>query len=163
MPSFHAYVKQRIRRVESWLALPPDETDWQQVAEDCRSVLAEVESQATLAGVPGAVTVCQGLGTNATVEETRRILAECLAACPEPSRDTLTPPEVAKQLSVSSDTVLAWIRSGELAAANIASRTSNRPRWIIKKTDLDRYLKGRQPETAAPPKKLESSFKRYST
>jgi hypothetical protein len=87
----------------------PDETDWQQVAEDCRWVMAEVERKATLAGVPKAVAACQVQGVMTSVEETRRILAECLAACPpEPSRDTLTPPEVAKQLSVSSDTVLAW-------------------------------------------------------
>jgi hypothetical protein len=60
----------------------PDETDWQQVAEDCRWVMAEVERKATLAGVPKAVAACQVQGVMTSVEETRRILAECLAACP---------------------------------------------------------------------------------
>lgn len=35
-------------------------------------------------------------------------------------RDRLTPPEAAKQLGVSPDTVRGWIASGELKAANVA-------------------------------------------
>jgi excisionase family DNA binding protein len=124
MSAFRVYIKQRIRHVESWLVLPPDEVDWLQVAEDCRWVLAEVESQATLAGVPGAVTACQGLGTNATVEETRRILAECLAACP-PEAETngaMSVRQAAKQLGVSKETVYGMCRDGRLPCTRIGRR-----------------------------------------
>lgn len=90
-------------------------------------------------------------------------LLECLAAIPEPESDTFTPPEIAQLLSVSADTVLGWIRSRELKASNIAARTSNRPRWVVRKSDLETFLKNRQPEPSKRATKIESSFKRYST
>ncbi len=103
-------------------------------------------------------------GEQAEVSEVDRYLVECLGAIPEPESDTLTPPEIAGQLSVSNDTVLAWIRNGELKASNIAARTSTRPKWIVRKAELDTFLKNRQPETNGKRStKIESSFKRYST
>jgi predicted site-specific integrase-resolvase len=42
-----------------------------------------------------------------------------------------TPPEYAEKLGTSVNTVLAWIKSGELKALNLASRTSRRPRYRI--------------------------------
>ncbi len=58
-------------------------------------------------------------------------------------RDTLNPRDVAKKLSVSPATVIEWIRSGQLKAANIA--TGPRPRFVIKPDDLTTFLDNRQP------------------
>ncbi len=49
---------------------------------------------------------------------------------PAAERD-ITPPEFARLKSVSVNTVLGWIHSGELKATNLASRTSRRPRYRI--------------------------------
>ena len=76
--------------------------------------------------------------------------------------DALNPPQIAKELRVSPDTVLGWIRTKQLKAANIA--TGNRPRWIIQRSDLDTFLQSRQPQPAAPRRKRRErpdNFKRY--
>ena len=52
------------------------------------------------------------------------------AKLPAAERD-ITPPEFALLKSVSVNTVLGWIKSGELKATNLASRTSRRPRYRI--------------------------------
>jgi excisionase family DNA binding protein len=39
-----------------------------------------------------------------------------------------TPPEIARRLGVGPEKVLAWIRSGELAAVNLATTRHGRPR-----------------------------------
>jgi hypothetical protein len=49
---------------------------------------------------------------------------------PAAERD-ISPPEFALLKSVSVNTVLGWIKSGELKATNLASRTSRRPRYRI--------------------------------
>ena len=49
---------------------------------------------------------------------------------PAAERD-MTPPEYANLKAVSVNTVLAWIKSGELKATNLASRSSRRPRYRI--------------------------------
>lgn len=52
---------------------------------------------------------------------------------PAAERD-ITPPEFAELKAVSVNTVLAWIKSGELKATNLASRSSRRPRYRISPT-----------------------------
>ena len=52
---------------------------------------------------------------------------------------THTPPEIAKRLRVSPETVIGWIRAGELLAINVASRTATRPRFRIKAEDLEAF------------------------
>jgi hypothetical protein len=42
-----------------------------------------------------------------------------------------TPPEVARMWRCKPETVVAFIRSGELAAVNLAKRSAKRPRWRI--------------------------------
>ncbi len=74
----------------------------------------------------------------------RRCL-DMLAAPPGVNGETLSPPAVAKLLRVSSDTVLDWIKKRELPASNLAQR-GKRPRWAVKKDDLQRFLKNRQPD-----------------
>jgi hypothetical protein len=44
---------------------------------------------------------------------------------------------------------LAWISNGELVAVNVAERTGGRPRWRIRRSDLEDFLHRRQ--NVAPP------------
>ncbi len=57
--------------------------------------------------------------------------------------------DVATRLAVKPQTVLAWIRGGELAAVNVARANGGRPRWRIRESDLDAFLAARQPQPAA--------------
>lgn len=45
--------------------------------------------------------------------------------------DWFTPPQVARSRQLRVGKVLAWIRTGELAAVNCAERRGGRPRWRI--------------------------------
>jgi hypothetical protein len=44
------------------------------------------------------------------------------------------------------ETVIGWIRSGELPAANVARRGATRPRFRIDPTDLAAFLAARRPD-----------------
>ena len=65
-------------------------------------------------------------------------------------REYFTPPETARLLGVKHDKILAWIKSGELAAVNLATRHGGRPRWRISRQALDDFLARR---AAKPPPK----------
>lgn len=87
-----------------------------------------------------------------TPQECAAVLADCLAALPDDGPidpNALCPSDVARMLGVSQDTILGWIHDHELVASNIASRVSNRPRWIIAKDALDTFLRNRQQEPQA--------------
>lgn len=43
----------------------------------------------------------------------------------------MTPPALAKRWGVGADKVLAFIKSGELRAVNLATKQRGRPRWHI--------------------------------
>jgi hypothetical protein len=74
--------------------------------------------------------------------------------------DALNPRDVAKELRVSPDTVLTWVRTKQLPAANIA--TGSRPRWIIQRSDLDSFLKSRQPQpTITRRNRRDGGFRKY--
>jgi len=62
-----------------------------------------------------------------------------------------TPPKVARELSVRVGKVLAWIRSGELAAVNVAQAVGGRPRWRIRRADLEDFLLRRQCQPKVKP------------
>lgn len=56
----------------------------------------------------------------------------------------LKPADVAKLLRVSVNTVLEWIDTNQMKASNLA--TGSRPRYVIQRADLDRFLQSRQPD-----------------
>jgi Helix-turn-helix domain len=65
-----------------------------------------------------------------------------------------TVPKLAEALGTDQDKVLSFIRSGELAAVNIARNPQGaRPRWRISQQELDRFLASRQSQPPAPPAK----------
>lgn len=113
--------------------------------DDLRSVIDEAERRAATAGVADAVRACQIRRGPIGVGPARRVLSACLAACAdEPSRDTLTVPQVARQLKKSRDTVRNWITTGKPPASNL-NIPGKRPRWIVKRDDLDTFLKKCKP------------------
>lgn len=60
----------------------------------------------------------------------------------------LTPPEVARRYGVAPQKVLAWIRSGELAAVNVASCMTGRPRYAVSPAALAEFEAARAARTA---------------
>ena len=66
----------------------------------------------------------------------------------EPSASWLTLPEVARELRVRESKIKTWIVRGELTAVNVAERQSGRPRYRIRRSDLDTFLLSR---TVVPP------------
>jgi len=59
-------------------------------------------------------------------------------------RQKFTVPQLARLWGISTNKIFAFIRSGELRAINLASRTATRPRYSIDKTDIDAFEKSRQ-------------------
>lgn len=57
-----------------------------------------------------------------------------------------SPPEIAKELRVSCDRVLHWIKTGKLKAVNL-SEGHERPRWKIHPDDKAAFLAGRTNHT----------------
>jgi hypothetical protein len=55
----------------------------------------------------------------------------------------LTPPQVAARFKISVEKVHAWIRSGQLCASNLATKSSGRPRYAIDERDLERFIASR--------------------
>ena len=61
-----------------------------------------------------------------------------------PVSQMLTPPRVAERLKVSPEKVITWIRSGELAAADVSLRPgTGRPRFRVDPQELDAFLRRR--------------------
>lgn len=80
-----------------------------------------------------------------------------------PARVYSTPPQVAKELGVEPPKVLGWIASGELAAFNVANRTSKRPRWRISDEALSNFIAARSaspPRVAAPARRRQAAGNR---
>lgn len=68
----------------------------------------------------------------------------------------LTPPEIAKLMRVSPDTVLGWIRCAELRAVNVGSGTK-RARYPISREGFNKFLRRREVQPPAPRRSSRSS------
>jgi len=64
----------------------------------------------------------------------------------------LTPPEVARQLRVKPERVIAWIKAGQLAASNLGDGSS-RPRFRVSPQSLADFLDRRRPNAPAAPRR----------
>jgi len=62
----------------------------------------------------------------------------------------ITPTELAAMWRVCVDKVLAFIKSGELQAFNVASRKSKRPRYLITKQAIEDFEKSRRARSIPP-------------
>jgi excisionase family DNA binding protein len=54
--------------------------------------------------------------------------------------EIVTPPALAKELGVSRDKVLGWIKAGELEAVNLAANRNGRPRYGITRAAVQAFL-----------------------
>jgi hypothetical protein len=71
-------------------------------------------------------------------------------------RTKLTPPQIAQLWGIAPDKVVAFIRSGELRAINVASPGRNqRPRFLVDLQDLADFERRRevQPAPKQPPRR----------
>jgi excisionase family DNA binding protein len=93
--------------------------------------------------------------------QARRYLAEAIATTAIEPDGPLTANDVAEQLGVTSETVIEWIKAGQLKGANVG-KGMQRGRYRILPSDLDAFLRSRQPERpdARSPRKA-SSVKNY--
>ena len=55
------------------------------------------------------------------------------------ARQKLTPPELARQWRIKPEKILAWIRSGELRAINVATEQRGRPRYLIEPDEVEAF------------------------
>lgn len=65
-------------------------------------------------------------------------------------RRKLTPPVIAARMGVAPEKVIAWIRSGELKAVNVATKANGRPRWAVDEQDLAAFERSRSSAARAP-------------
>jgi len=59
--------------------------------------------------------------------------------------------QVAERFGVGQHTVLAWVKSGELAAINVARRPGGKPHYRVTSDAIRAFELLRSSETAAPP------------
>ena len=87
-----------------------------------------------------AVEIARHIVEPLSPSEGRAILAAMIQSLPpEP---LLGISDVVELLSVSPATVAEWIETKQLRASNLSKL--NRPRWVIQRVELDRFLKFRQ-------------------
>lgn len=79
-----------------------------------------------------------------------RIRSRIIVLLQSNTRNSLTPPELAKELGVSPDKVLYWIHSGELQAANLATRQGGRPRYSIDRKSVESFKRMRANQSPPP-------------
>jgi transposase len=65
--------------------------------------------------------------------------------------ETLTPPEVARILRVSSEKVIGWLLAGELEGFDAATKRGGRPRYRITREALADFQRRRSAAVDAKP------------
>jgi len=66
-------------------------------------------------------------------------------------RVKITPPELARQWGVTTEKILTFIRSGELAAIDASTRRNKRPRFLIDKSAIEDFERRRAVVPASTP------------
>ena len=150
IPQFKKWLQQKIEYVQAF----PDEARNPDDHIQIQGFIDEAYEHAVDLRLPDAAAACQP-GPVAV-----RLL-ECLNAIPE-TKTVLTPPEIAEQLTTAPETVIGWIKSGQLKGANLA--TDHRPRYVVEPDDLAAFLTSRQPQPPATRKvkAQQSGYRRFS-
>lgn len=150
IPQFRRWLEAKIAYLQDF----PDGARHPDDHIEIRGLIDDAYNHAVELGLPECAEACKP-------GPVRIRLLECLRAIP--ASDVLTPPEIADWLATSPETVLGWIKSGQLKASNLA--TGNRPRYAILPDDLAAFLKSRQPDPPVkrkPKAKATGSYKRFS-
>ncbi len=82
----------------------------------------------------------------------------------KPVREWITPPMIAAEVGGHPETVIGWIRSGELPAVDFSRRGSLKPRFRVKREDFDAFLRRRSvvaPSKPAPRRKATEQVTQY--
>lgn len=58
-----------------------------------------------------------------------------------------TPPEIAVELGVRPETIVGWIKSGELPAVDVSRLDAIKPRFKVRRADLETFLQRRSVRT----------------
>ncbi len=66
------------------------------------------------------------------------------------SKRPLSPPAFAKRYGVNPDKVHTWIRNGELAAIDVSTKPTGRPRWRIMPEAVEAFEARRAAKPPAP-------------
>lgn len=138
---FRKQVEKGIKSVEHWAETYPQGEQDLEINRKCLLVIRELEQAAKAAGIPEAVAACQV--RSVTIRKARQILAECLAACPEPKikRVYNNQQEAADRLGVSRRTIKRLIDDDEL------DYTPVRGCYTFTEEQIQAYLAGEESET----------------
>jgi excisionase family DNA binding protein len=148
-----------INSFRSWIKREIESLDGANCDETLPSI-GEAKQIALQLGLPDVVRCLATVTTTMLAASTTRlVLCECLAMLPTNS-ETLTPPQVAKMLSVNPDKVLNWIRKGELQAVNVTAN-GGRPKYRIASADLEAFKLRRTPRAKVKTKRARPSGKAY--
>ena len=110
---------------------------------DCSQLVDVAEQIVSLFSGAGAELDTKKLRIKVTAILQEFALNQSVNAESNDGQEKLTPPQLAKLWGVGSDKVLAWIRSGELRAVNVAKNLGGRPRYIIDRADLEDFARQR--------------------
>ena len=149
VPQFRKWLESKIQ----WLQDFPSEERNPDDHIHAQGFIEEAYEHAIALRLPEAAEACRKGPT--TIR-----LIECLNAIPE-SKTVLTPPEIAELLGTAPETVVGWIKSGQLKGSNLA--TDHRPRYVVQPDDLSKFLETRQPQPPVKRKpKQQSGYNRFS-
>ena len=79
---------------------------------------------------------------------------------PKPE-EWIRPPAIARELHIRASKTIRWIESGDLPAINLSD--GSRPRYLVRREDLDEFLRRRQVKPPPPPARRQrrDSIPRY--
>lgn len=137
---FKKFVVDRLSEIEPTIGEPASPALAALIAE-CKATAYRLGLHSLAYQLPDS----EDLKTPLACSNSLRLCLAALGTEPAPVEgDTLNPPEISKQLRVSADTVRSWIATRQLKASNLAS--GKRPRWVVRKADLQEFLATRQPQ-----------------
>jgi excisionase family DNA binding protein len=149
---FKNWLTDRLAELEPRIGEPPG-SEWAVIVAEAKQYCYGLGFHDFALSLPDAEKVKTPL---TAANQLRRCLSILDTPPAVPDTDVLDPPDVARLLTCSPDTVRDWIRSGQLKASNVAN--GDRPRWKIQRSDLETFLQTRQADPApAPPQRRRNS------
>jgi len=83
-----------------------------------------------------------------------------MSTAPADTAKLLSPPQVARELQVTPERIISWIRAGRLRAVNL-SEGAKRPRFRIDRDDLEMFLRTREVAPRPKPQRRRRKRDRY--
>jgi excisionase family DNA binding protein len=143
--SFYSWLLRHLDALDFLRDYEPNEQIWEEAA----TIVRNAAQRAAKLGLTAIYERGRALPNPESTRAAAKYLSECVAALRQtdslipPDDTTMTVTEAADHLRVGRNKILGWIATGALQAANTATRKGGRPRYRIKKTDLDIFLDAR--------------------